>query len=248
VAKDLPPKIQRVVYCPLTRDQLMVYNQILIESQKKISDLVAKQGFNKSRMQILATLMKLRQTCCHLDLLKLPGLKPEYPSAKLDMFFELLDEALDSNHRILVFSQFVSMLSIVRKELEDRKIGYCYLDGSTQNRMEVVRQFNTQKDIPLFLISLKAGGAGLNLTGADMVVHFDPWWNPAVEDQATDRAHRIGQQKTVYSIKLITRNTVEEKVLALQNKKRSIINATVESEDAMIDRMSWEDIKEILSL
>lgn len=248
VAKDLPPKIQRTVFCSLTQDQRMVYNQILLESQRKISDMVAKQGFNKCRMQILATLMRLRQICCHLDLLDLKGLKSEYPSAKTDMFFELVDEALDSGHRILVFSQFVSMLTILRNKLDSEKTAYCYLDGSTQNRMEVVHQFNSNKDIPLFLISLKAGGTGLNLTGADMVVHFDPWWNPAVEDQATDRAYRIGQQRTVYSIKLITRNTVEEKVLALQEKKRSIISATVESEDAMIDRLSWDDIKEILSL
>ncbi len=167
----------------------------------------------------------------------------------MDLFFELLDEAIDGGHRVLVFSQFVSMLTILRRELDARDLRYCYLDGSTKERMQVVRRFNTERDIPLFLISLKAGGTGLNLTGADMVVHFDPWWNPAVEDQATDRAYRIGQKRTVYSVKLITRDTVEEKVLALQRRKQGLIDATLASDDEQVfHKMSWEDVKEILDL
>ncbi|MGQ9660848.1 MAG: DEAD/DEAH box helicase, partial [Kiritimatiellia bacterium] len=163
-------------------------------------------------------------------------------------FLELLDEAIDGGHRLLVFSQFVAMLAILRRELEARDIRYCYLDGSTKERLKVVQQFNTEREIPVFLISLKAGGTGLNLTGADMVIHFDPWWNPAVEDQATDRAHRIGQRRTVYSIKLITRGTVEEKVLALQAKKKSVINATVSTDEDMLRSLTWNEIQEILSL
>jgi len=214
-----------------------------------MTGMVSSRGFNKCRMEILATLMRLRQVCCHLDLLNdLYGFKARHPSAKMELFFELLDEALDSGHRILVFSQFVSMLTILRRELKSRVLTYCYLDGSTKNRMDVVQRFNTSRDIPIFLISLKAGGTGLNLTGADMVIHFDPWWNPAVEDQATDRAYRIGQKRTVYSIKLITRGTVEEKVLALQNKKKAMISATIESDEKMTQSMTWEDVQELLRL
>jgi superfamily II DNA or RNA helicase len=248
VAKELPPKIQRVAKFALSADQAKVYRELLESSQRKLTHLVAKKGFGGARMEILTVLLRLRQICCHLDLLKLPDLKASEPSAKLALFLELVDEALDGGHRILVFSQFVSMLHILRDELEKRNLTYCYLDGSTKDRMDQVRRFNKERDIPLFLISLKAGGSGLNLTGADMVIHFDPWWNPAVEAQATDRAHRIGQQKTVYSVKLIARDTVEEKVLALQRKKQSVIDATIESDEAAMKSLDWGDIQELLSL
>lgn len=248
VAKELPAKIEKIAHCQLTPDQKAVYTTILESAKRKITDLVSAKGFNKVRMEVLTTLLKLRQTCCHLDLLNLPDLKAAQPSGKLDLFMELVDEAIDGGHRILVFSQFVSMLTILRKELTTKGYNYCYLDGSTKNRMEVVHEFNSNRDIPLFLISLKAGGTGLNLTGADMVIHFDPWWNPAVEQQATDRAYRIGQKRTVYSMKLITTGTVEEKVLALQNKKREIINATVENDEEVMGSLSWEDMQELLDL
>jgi superfamily II DNA or RNA helicase len=248
VARDLPAKIEKLSLCTLTPDQRMVYAELVQRSRQKLTQMVSQQGFARCRMEILATLMRLRQACCHLELLKLPGLKAQQPSAKMEMFFELLDEAMDSGHRILVFSQFVSMLQIIRRELDEKKITYCYLDGSTKDRLPIVHQFNTQRDIPLFLISLKAGGTGMNLTGADMVVHFDPWWNPAVEDQATDRAHRIGQKRTVYSVKLIARDTVEEKVVALQQRKKALINATVESDEAIPTALTWEDVQELLSL
>ena len=248
VAKDLPEKIERVAHCTLSKDQHMVYKQLLEQAKQKISDMVETQGFNKSRMQILRTLLRLRQTCCHLDLLKLQNLKSEFPSAKMELFFELVNEALDARHRILVFSQFTSMLSILRRELEERGLNYCYLDGATKDRQEMVKKFNTDRSIPVFLISLKAGGSGLNLTGADMVIHYDPWWNPAVEDQATDRAHRIGQKNTVYSVKLITKNSVEEKVLAMQKRKKSVIDATLEKEESFSQTLSWDDVQELLSL
>ena len=246
VAKDLPDKIEKVQSCILTKDQQLVYKELLAASRRKITDMVAEQGFGRSRLEILKTLMRLRQTCCHLDLLKLKDLEAERPSGKLEAFRELLDEALDGGHRVLVFSQFVSMLTILRKELEERGLSYCYLDGSTKDRMEQVKRFNTDSSIPVFLISLKAGGSGLTLTGADMVVHFDPWWNPAVEDQATDRAHRIGQKRTVYSLKLITRGTIEEKVLEMQKRKKAIIDATLDSDEAAMEAFSWEDIQELL--
>ncbi len=249
VAKDLPDKIEKVSYCILTPDQQQVYNALLQDSRRKIGDLVREKGFGRCRMEILAMLLRLRQVCCHLDLLKSETLsaKAEAPSAKLDQFFELLDEALDGGHRILVFSQFVSMLRILRDELDARGLGYCYLDGQTHDRMEQVHRFNQTPTIPLFLISLKAGGTGLTLTGADMVIHFDPWWNPAVEDQATDRAHRIGQKKTVYSIKLIAEHTVEEKVLAMQQRKQAVINATIgTTEDAFLNTLTWDDVQSLL--
>jgi len=249
VAKDLPDKIQRVAHCTLSKDQHMVYKELLENAKRKINDMVDAQGFNKSRMQILKTLLQLRQTCCHLDLLKLPNLQSEFPSAKMELFFELVDEALDARHRILVFSQFTSMLGILRSELEERGMKYCYLDGATKNRQAMVKEFNTDRSIPIFLISLKAGGSGLNLTGADMVIHYDPWWNPAVEDQATDRAHRIGQKNTVYSVKLITKNSVEEKVLAMQKRKKSVIDATLEKEPGDFSQsLSWSDVQELLTL
>jgi SNF2 family DNA or RNA helicase len=183
-----------------------------------------------------------------VDLLKLPDLKSEFPSAKMELFFELVDEAIDARHRILVFSQFTSMLAILRRELEARELKYCYLDGATKNRQAMVKEFNTDRSIPVFLISLKAGGSGLNLTGADMVIHYDPWWNPAVEDQATDRAHRIGQKNTVYSVKLITKDTVEEKVLQMQQRKQSVISATLEKEGEFMQALTWNDVQELLSL
>jgi superfamily II DNA or RNA helicase len=246
VAKDLPAKIERIATCHLTRDQQLVYQQLLESSRQQVQSLVSQKGFNRSRLEILKVLLRLRQVCCHLELLKLPDLRSEYPSAKLDLFFELLDEALDGGHRILVFSQFTRMLAILRRELDGRSLRYCYLDGATPNRLEIVKTFNAQREIPLFLISLKAGGSGLNLTGADMVMHYDPWWNPAVEDQATDRAHRIGQQRTVYSVKLITRDTVEEKVLALQKRKKSVIDATLAEDEQVMEKMTWDDIQDIL--
>jgi predicted RND superfamily exporter protein len=177
---------------------------------------MVSQGFNRSRMEILKTLLRLRQICCHLDLLKLPGLKSEAPSAKLDLFFELLDEA--STAATASWSSASSPpCSTSCAPSWTRSLRYCYLDGSTKDRMKRGPALQHRpRTSPIFLISLKAGGTGLNLTGADMVIHYDPWWNPAVEDQATDRAYRIGQKRTVYSVKLIARDTVEEKVLAMQ--------------------------------
>jgi SNF2 family DNA or RNA helicase len=248
VARDLPPKITRQAVCTLSTEQAAVYRVLLENARRRLSEGVAAHGFQAMRMEAIRILLRLRQTCCHLDLLRQPGLEPGLPSGKMDLFFELLDEALDANHRVLVFSQFVSMLRILRGELDRRGLRYCYLDGSTQDRMGAVREFNTTPEIPLFLISLKAGGTGLNLTGADMVIHFDPWWNPAVEDQATDRAYRIGQQRTVYAVKLITRDTVEEKVLSMQRRKQAMIDATIQSEAEAYHRLDWNEVREILDL
>lgn len=253
VAEDLPEKIERVSFCTLSDDQQKLYNDLLARGRTRIRSMVAEQGFERSRMEILALLMRLRQVCCHPGLLRKNDspqtLLAEASSAKLDQFLELLDEAQDSGHRLLVFSQFVGMLTLLRTALETREIPYSYLDGSTGNRMERVHRFNRDPGIPVFLISLKAGGTGLNLTGADMVIHFDPWWNPAVEDQATDRAHRIGQKRTVYSVKLIAEHTIEEKVLEMQTRKRDIIQKTVEREPTdLLRSIGWEDVRKLLEL
>ena len=251
VAKDLPDKIQKVSFSALAPEQRKLYDALLVVFRDKIDKLVAAKGFDSCRMEVLAILLRLRQICCHLSLLPpemLGQTPPDAPSGKLEQFFDLLDEAMDGGHRMLVFSQFVGMLRVLRRELEARGIRYSYIDGETKDRVEACRVFNQDPSIPVFLISLKAGGTGLNLTGADMVVHFDPWWNPAVEDQATDRAHRIGQRRVVTAVKLIAEDTVEEKVLELQKRKQAIIQATVGTADAAIlQSLTLEDVKELLA-
>jgi len=248
VAADLPAKLEQVSFCEMTSDQRTVYQQVIEASRKEVLDAVGAQGLAKSRMVVLSALLRLRQVCCDLRLLKLEGVEPANASGKLDLFGELLEEVIDGGHRVLVFSQFVSMLTLLKERLTAEEIEFCYLDGSTTNRGEVVERFQKTATIPVFLISLKAGSVGLNLTGADTVIHFDPWWNPAVEDQATDRAHRIGQTRVVTSYKLITRDTIEEKILLLQQKKRDIIKATLGSEEELTDSLRWEDIQELLQV
>ena len=254
VAADLPPRLEQVSFCEMSTDQRALYRQILEASRREVFDSVGAQGLAKSRMIVLTALLRLRQICCDLRLLKLPEPAPATApaeteviptSGKLDLFSELLEEIIDGGHRVLVFSQFTSMLALLREQLDATGIRYCYLDGSTSNRGEVVGRFQNDSAIPAFLISLKAGGVGLNLTGADTVIHFDPWWNPAVEDHATDRAHRIGQTRVVTSYKLITRDSVEEKILHLQTRKREIIRATLTGEEQLSESMTWEEIQEL---
>ena len=247
VAPDLPARLEQISFCELTAEQRDVYRQVMEASRKEVMESVQGQGAGKSRMVALNALLRLRQICCDLRLLKLDGVNPANASSKLELFGELLEEAIDGGHRLLVFSQFVTMLTLIKERLTQEEIEFCYLDGSTTDRAAVVEEFQTNGAIPVFLISLKAGGVGLNLTGADTVIHFDPWWNPAVEDQATDRAHRIGQTKVVTSYKLITRDTVEEKILALQNRKRDIIKATLGGEEEFAASLSWEEIQELLA-
>jgi superfamily II DNA or RNA helicase len=245
VAKDLPEKIEQVSFCDLSPEQQAVYQQLLEASRKEITDAVGQQGLQKSRMLILTALLRLRQVCCDLRLLKLEG-AAENNSGKLELFNELLQEAIDGGHRVLVFSQFVEMLQLLKSSLQEQNIEFSYLDGSTTDRAGVVQEFQS-RDIPVFLISLKAGGVGLNLTAADTVLHFDPWWNPAVEAQATDRAHRIGQTRVVTSYKLITRGTVEEKILHLQQQKRELIQSTLSGEEQLTSGLTWEELQSLFS-
>ena len=167
----------------------------------------------------------------------------------MDLFFELLDEAMDAGHRVLVFSQFVSMLTILRRDLDRRGLRYCYLDGATQERLKIVQEFNRTPSIPLFLISLKAGGTGLNLTGADMVIHYDPWWNPAVENQATDRAYRIGQKRNVLIHKFVCRGTLEEKIDALIADKQHLADALLgDGTEKLLTEMSNDELIRFVKL
>jgi non-specific serine/threonine protein kinase len=220
VATDLPPRTEIVSYCELGVEQRRLYDETLAAVRGSIFAEVRSKGLRRAHFHVLEGLLRLRQVACDPRLVLKDGTR--LPSAKVEQFMDLLREIIAEGHRVLVFSQFVKMLTILREHLEQESIPYAYLDGQTKDRLERVQRFNSD-DTPVFLISLKAGGTGLNLTGADYVIHFDPWWNPAVEDQATDRAHRIGQTRQVFSYKLIARGTVEEKVLSLQAQKRKIV-------------------------
>ena len=263
VAKDLPAKIEQITFCELNDEQRAVYQQVMEFSRQQVLEAVGAQGLAKSRLVVFTALLRLRQICCDLRLIDAsrkeregreeekdgeplcPSRTLHEDSGKVEAFEELLQEIIDGGHRVLVFSQFTSMLALLKERLNEEQVEFCYLDGSTANRGEVVEKFQ-KGTAPVFLISLKAGGVGLNLTGADTVVHFDPWWNPAVEDQATDRAHRIGQTRVVTSYKLITRGTVEEKILTLQQKKRDIIKATL-GEEQFTEALNWEEIQELFA-
>ncbi len=247
VVADLPEKIEQTAFCDMTADQAAIYRQILEAGRKEVFDARGGEAGGKGRIAALNALLRLRQACCDPRLLKVEGIDPSVSSGKVTMFEELLDEVVDGGHRVLVFSQFVSMLTLLRERLEEDSVPYCYLDGGTVNRGEVVGRFQKDESIPVFLISLKAGGVGLNLTGADTVIHFDPWWNPAVEEQATDRAHRIGQSKVVTSYKLITRGTVEEKILSLQARKKEMIQGMLAGEESLVESLTWDEMRELLS-
>jgi len=237
ILTELPDKIEQVVEVELTAPQKAAYTQLQIAARAEVDALKDKGG--AARMRVFTALLRLRQACCDLRLL---GSGSPEPSAKLDALLELLGEAADGGHRTLVFSQFTSMLDLIAPALDEAGIAWCRLDGSTKDRAAVVDRFQSDAAIPVFLISLKAGGAGLNLTAADTVIHFDPWWNPAVEAQATDRAHRIGQKNVVTSIKLIARDTVEQRVLAMQDKKREIITGLLDAETPSLTSADWEEL------
>ncbi|MBF0481082.1 MAG: SNF2 helicase associated domain-containing protein [Desulfovibrionaceae bacterium] len=234
VAKDLPPKVESVFYCSLEDEQLALYAQLAKKLKEQVLQDVDEKGLAKSQMSILDALLKLRQICCHPKLLKLdmPGFNPNLPSGKFEAFKDLVTDIVEEGHKVLVFSQFVQMLHIIRSYLSMSQVPFAYLDGSSKDRFEQVDRFNNDDGIPIFLISLKAGGTGLNLTSADYVIHYDPWWNPAVENQATDRTHRIGQLRQVFAYKLICQNTVEEKILKLQEMKKGVAEAIIPGQDA----------------
>lgn len=243
VARELPPKTEQVFYCSMTPEQEKYYEETKSYYRNELLQLIATRGISRSQVPILQGLGKLRQIANHPALVD-----QDYKegSWKFNLVQELLQSVTSKGHKVLVFSQFVKQLSLFRTTLDKKKIPYAYLDGSTKKRGSVVEEFRTNEQIKAFLISIKAGGTGLNLTEADYVFILDPWWNPAVEQQAIDRSHRIGQTKNVFIYKFITKNTVEEKILALQEKKRSLASSLITLEDSFVKSLTEEDIRSIL--
>jgi superfamily II DNA or RNA helicase len=230
VATELPSKTEIIRSVPLHDKQAALYESIRLTMEKKVRDAIALKGLSRSHITILDALLKLRQTCCDPRTLSLKEAQKVQESAKLDLLMELLPEQLEEGRRILVFSQFTRMIALIENELTARDIGYAKLTGQTRNRDTAIELFKSGQ-VNVFLISLKAGGVGLNLTEADTVIIYDPWWNPAAECQAADRAHRIGQDKPVFVYKLITENTVEEKIIAMQDKKRALAEGIYKVDD-----------------
>ena len=231
----------------LSGAQRDLYEGIRMSMEKKVREAIANQGFGKSHIVLLDALLKLRQVCCDPRLLSLPEASMAYGSSiKLTSLMELLDNLIEEGRHVLVFSQFTSMLKLIEAELISRNYAYLQLTGQTKNRQAVVSDFQEGK-APIFLISLKAGGTGLNLTRADTVIHYDPWWNPAVEDQATDRSHRIGQENPVFVYKLITSGSVEEVILGMQAKKRQLFEGVLSSNITENMALTDADINEFFA-
>ncbi len=246
VAPELPARIEQLVWCEFGKDQDALYKQWQQQTREEF-DALEKTGANENilRLTAFAQLMKLRQICTEPRLVD-PNFDEEN-STKLKAFREIRDEAIEGGHRMLVFSQFTSVLYFIKKALQEDGIKYEYIDGSTKNRSEICDRFNNDPTIPVCLISLKAGGVGLNLTGADMVIHYDPWWNPAAEAQATDRAHRIGQTRIVNALKLIATGSIEERVLALQTRKRELLDSVFKTNQDLGMHITLADMKDLLN-
>ncbi|MGI9296186.1 MAG: DEAD/DEAH box helicase, partial [Pseudomonadales bacterium] len=242
VASDLPPKTEIVREIALEGEQARLYESIRISMEHRVRLLLSERGLERSHIEMLDALLKLRQTCCHPGLVKLETAKGIVESAKTKLLMSMLEELIAEGRKILLFSQFTEMLSLIETQLNGQEIPYVKLTGRTRKRDEVIDQFQSG-DVPLFLISLKAGGTGLNLTAADTVIHYDPWWNPAVENQASDRAHRIGQTKPVFIYKLVASNTVEEKIMAMQRHKQQLADQTVNNaESTPLTNLTANDI------
>jgi SNF2 family DNA or RNA helicase len=245
VARELPAKTEQTIFCELEGPQRKQYDDLKRHYRETLLQRVQAHGLGRSKMHVLEALLRLRQAACHPGLLD--AKRVGEPSAKLDVLMDQLGELQEEGHKALVFSQFTSLLAIVRNRLDAASVKYEYLDGSTRNRQEHVDAFQNDPACGLFLISLKAGGLGLNLTAAEYVFLLDPWWNPAVEAQAVDRAHRIGQTRPVFAYRLIARDTVEEKVLELQNTKRELADAILGEDNSLIRDLKREDLELLLS-
>lgn len=245
VLADLPPVSHIAYHCHLSDTQRDLYHAYAKSAREELSQLVKREGFDKVQIHVLATLTRLKQICCHPAIFAKDS--PEIgDSAKYDMLMELLQTLIAGKHKTVIFSQYTRMLNIIRQDLEKQRIRFEYLDGTSKNRLSIVKKFNEDENISVFLVSLKAGGSGLNLVGADTVIHYDMWWNPAVENQATDRVHRIGQKNSVSSYKLITLNTVEEKILELQKRKSGLVKQVVTCDEEAIAKLTWEEVLELL--
>lgn len=245
VLKDLPEKTEQTLYCELDARQRKLYDELRNHYRAALAKRIEKVGIKRAKIHVLEALLRLRQAALHPGLLD--RTKRGQPSAKLETLLEQLDEIKQEGHKALVFSQFTSLLAIVREQLDARHTTYEYLDGQTRDRQARVDRFQQDPDCPLFLISLKAGGLGLNLTAADYVFILDPWWNPAVEAQAVDRAHRIGQTQRVFAYRLIARDTVEEKILQLQGEKRKLAEAIITADNSLISQLTADDLQLLLS-
>jgi SNF2 family DNA or RNA helicase len=247
VLPELPEKIEMIRSVLLTDNQREIYENVRIALHQKVLSAIQAQGISRSQIYILGALLRLRQVCCDPRLLKIDSEDyTEASSAKLQLLIELLPTLILQGRRILLFSQFTEMLSLIEETLKSLDINYLKLTGKTQNRDELIQKFQAG-EVPLFLNSLKAGGVGINLTKADTVIHYDPWWNPAVENQATDRAHRIGQDKTVFVYKFITAGTIEEKIMALQQEKKSLFDAILSGDQKTLEKLSAEDIEKLFA-
>jgi SNF2 family DNA or RNA helicase len=245
VLHDLPPVSEIVYHCHLSDVQQQLYRSYAASAREELSQLVKKEGFDRVQIHVLATLTRLKQICCHPAIFAKD--RPEVgDSAKYDMLLELLQTLREGNHKTVIFSQYTRMLNIIREDLQKQGVRFEYLDGSSKNRLSIVKKFNEDQNIPIFLVSLKAGGSGLNLVGADTVIHYDMWWNPAVENQATDRVHRLGQKNSVSSYKLITLNTIEEKILELHKRKKGLVKEVVSRDEDMMSKLTWEEVLELL--
>lgn len=245
VLTELPPKVEQNMYCDLSKEQLVLYSKTLAEIKHDIFDTVATKGFDRSRIEVLSALMKLRQICNHPAMVDPTALG--HSSGKFEMLFELLAEAKENGQKVLLFSSFVKALHIIRDEFDKKDVAYCYLDGQTKDRAGAVASFQQDPEKLVFLLSIKAGGTGLNLTAADVVILLDPWWNPMVEMQAMDRAHRIGQQKSVNVYSLITKGTIEEKMLVLKEKKKALFQATLSDSGDLFAKLTWDDIQKLFT-
>jgi superfamily II DNA or RNA helicase len=241
IAKELPEKTIIIQMLKIDGKQAELYESVRLTMDTRLKEIIASKGLQRSQIEILDALLKLRQVCNHPQLLSLPSAKAVKQSAKLEFLMETLPEMVEEGRKVLIFSQFTSMLALIETELVASNIPYVKLTGSSRNRQDIVEQFQSGK-VPVFLISLKAGGVGLNLTAADTVIHFDPWWNPAVENQATDRAYRIGQDKPVFVYKLIIENSIEEKIIQIQNKKAELANALLSEEVSQGNLSLTDDI------
>lgn len=245
VLQDLPPVSEIVYHCHLSDVQQELYRSYATTAREELSQLVNKEGFDRVQIHVLATLTRLKQICCHPAIFAKD--KAEIgDSAKYEMLMELLQTLMDGKHKTVIFSQYTRMLNIMREDFQKRGIKFEYLDGSSKNRLSIVKKFNEDENTPVFLVSLKAGGSGLNLVGADTVIHYDMWWNPAVENQATDRVHRLGQKNSVSSYKLITLNTIEEKIQELHKRKKTLVKEVVSHDDDVLGKLTWEEVLELL--
>ena len=245
VASELPEKLEQTIHCDMRKEQRRIYQELRDSYRAALLGEIDRQGLGKTKMHVLEALLRLRQAACHPHLVNQAS--DEESSAKLDVLLPDLEELIAEGHKALVFSQFTSMLAIVRKHLDRRGVVYEYLDGQTRDRRERVNRFQSDPACCVFLISLKAGGLGLNLTAADYVFLLDPWWNPAVEAQAIDRAHRVGQTRKVFAYRLICRGTVEEKIAELQDQKRSLADAILQADANLLKDLTVEDLERLLS-